>query len=63
MWSPDGKELDYVAGDAMMAVAMQPNGTFGAAPAVRPLGLSRQRPIPELRRLARRPTLPDDPAR
>ena len=23
-------ELFYVAGDAMMAVAMQPNGTFGA---------------------------------
>ena len=30
MWSPDGNELFYVAGDAMMAVAMQPNGTFGA---------------------------------
>ena len=30
MWSPDGKELYYVAGDAMMAVAMQPNGAFGA---------------------------------
>ena len=30
MWSPDGKELFYVTGDAMMAVAMQPNGTFGA---------------------------------
>jgi eukaryotic-like serine/threonine-protein kinase len=30
MWSPDGRELFYVAGDAMMAVAMQPDGTFGA---------------------------------
>ena len=30
MWSPDGKELYYVAGDAMMAVAMQANGAFGA---------------------------------
>jgi Tol biopolymer transport system component len=30
LWSPDGKELYYVAGDALMAVAMQPNGTFGA---------------------------------
>ena len=30
MWSPDGKELYYVAGDAMMAVAMQPGGAFGA---------------------------------
>jgi serine/threonine protein kinase len=30
MWSPDGKELFYVTGDAMVAVAMQPNGTFGA---------------------------------
>ena len=30
MWSPDGKELFYVAGDAMMAVAVQPNGVFGA---------------------------------
>ena len=30
MWSPDGNELFYVAGDAMMAVAIQPNGTFGA---------------------------------
>jgi serine/threonine-protein kinase len=30
MWSPDGKELFYLTGDAMMAVAMQPNGTFAA---------------------------------
>ncbi len=30
MWSPDGHELYYVAGDAMMAVAMQPSGAFGA---------------------------------
>ena len=30
MWSPDGQELYFVAGDAMMAVAMQPSGTFGA---------------------------------
>jgi Tol biopolymer transport system component len=30
MWSPDGKELFYVAGDHMMAVAAQPNGAFGA---------------------------------
>jgi serine/threonine-protein kinase len=30
MWSPDGKELYYVAGDAVMAVPMQPNGAFGA---------------------------------
>jgi serine/threonine-protein kinase len=29
-WSPDGRELFYVAGDAMMAVAMQPDGTPGA---------------------------------
>ena len=29
MWSPDGRELFYVSGDHMMAVA-QSNGTFGA---------------------------------
>lgn len=31
VWSPDGRELFYVAGDAMMAVTMQPDGTVGAA--------------------------------
>ena len=30
MWSSDGKELFYLTGDAMVAVAMQPDGTFGA---------------------------------
>ncbi len=35
MWSPDGQELYYVAGDAMMAVAMQPNGSFGAPRRIR----------------------------
>jgi hypothetical protein len=30
MWSPDGKDLFYVAGNSMMAVAVQPNGIFGA---------------------------------
>jgi Tol biopolymer transport system component len=30
MWSPDGRELYYVAGDAMMAVALRPDGAFGA---------------------------------
>jgi Tol biopolymer transport system component/tRNA A-37 threonylcarbamoyl transferase component Bud32 len=30
MWSPDGKELYYAAGDAMMAVALKPNGEFSA---------------------------------
>ncbi len=30
MWSPDGKELFFVTGDAVVSVAMQPNGTFGA---------------------------------
>jgi serine/threonine-protein kinase len=30
MWSPDGNELFYVAGDAMMSVAMQPSGPVGA---------------------------------
>ena len=29
-WSRDGKELFYVTGDAMVAVAMRPDGTFGA---------------------------------
>ena len=29
-WSPDGKELFYVIGDAVMAVAMQPDGSVGA---------------------------------
>jgi len=29
-WSPDGKELFYVTGDAVMAVAMRPDGTFDA---------------------------------
>jgi len=28
-WSPDGKELFYVTGDALVAVAMRPDGTFG----------------------------------
>jgi Tol biopolymer transport system component len=31
VWSPDGRELFYVAGDAMMVVTMQPDGGFGAA--------------------------------
>jgi len=29
-WSPDGKELFYVTGDAIVAVAMRPDGSFGA---------------------------------
>ena len=29
-WSPDGKELFYVTGDAVVAVAMRPDGSFGA---------------------------------
>ena len=29
MWSPDGRELFYVAGDAMMAVEVRPNGSVG----------------------------------
>jgi eukaryotic-like serine/threonine-protein kinase len=29
-WSRDGKELFYVTGDAVMAVAMRPDGSFGA---------------------------------
>jgi Tol biopolymer transport system component len=29
-WSRDGKELFYVTGDAIVAVAMRPDGTFGA---------------------------------
>jgi Tol biopolymer transport system component len=28
-WSRDGKELFYVGGEAVMAVAVQPDGTFG----------------------------------
>jgi Tol biopolymer transport system component len=31
MWSPDGKELFYVTGDGVMAVAMRADGSFGAA--------------------------------
>jgi Tol biopolymer transport system component len=30
MWSPDGKEIFFMTGDALVAVATQPNGTFGA---------------------------------
>ena len=30
MWSPDGKDLFFVTGDAFVSVAIQPNGTFGA---------------------------------
>jgi Tol biopolymer transport system component len=30
MWSPDGKELYYLTGDALVAVAVRPDGTFGA---------------------------------
>jgi Tol biopolymer transport system component len=30
MWSPDGKELLYVTGDAVVAVTIGPNGVFGA---------------------------------
>ena len=30
MWSPDGRELFFVTGNAVVSVAMQPNGTFGA---------------------------------
>jgi Tol biopolymer transport system component len=29
-WSPDGKELFYVTGDAVVAVAMRPDGSVGA---------------------------------
>jgi len=29
-WSRDGKELFYVSGDALVAVAMRPDGSFGA---------------------------------
>ena len=29
MWSPDGRGLFYVAGDAMMAVEVRPNGSVG----------------------------------
>jgi serine/threonine-protein kinase len=29
-WSSDGKELFYVSGDSLVAVAMRPDGTFGA---------------------------------
>jgi eukaryotic-like serine/threonine-protein kinase len=29
-WSGDGKELFYVTGDAVVAVAMRPDGSFGA---------------------------------
>lgn len=29
-WSRDGKELFYITGDAVMAVARRPDGTFGA---------------------------------
>jgi hypothetical protein len=30
MWSPDGKELYYVTGDALVAVTMRPDASFGA---------------------------------
>ena len=30
MWSPDGKELFYLTGDAVVAVAVRSDGTFGA---------------------------------
>ena len=29
VWSPDGRELTYVTGDALVAVAMRPDGSFG----------------------------------
>jgi Tol biopolymer transport system component len=29
-WSRDGKELFYVTGDAVVAVAIRPDGSFGA---------------------------------
>ena len=29
-WSPDGKELFYVTGEAVVAVAFRPDGSFGA---------------------------------
>ena len=29
MWSPDGKELFYVTGDAVVSVTMGPNGVSG----------------------------------
>jgi Tol biopolymer transport system component len=29
-WSPDGKELFYVTGESVVAVAFRPDGTFGA---------------------------------
>jgi Tol biopolymer transport system component len=29
-WSPDGKDLFYVTGDAVVAVAVRPDGSFGA---------------------------------
>ena len=30
IWSPNGKDLFFVTGDAFVSVAVQPNGTFGA---------------------------------
>ena len=30
MWSPDGKELFYVTGEAVVAVPMRPDGSAGA---------------------------------
>ena len=30
MWSSDGKELFYLTGDAVVAVAVRADGTFGA---------------------------------
>jgi Tol biopolymer transport system component len=30
VWSPDGRELYYLTGDALVVVTMRPDGTFGA---------------------------------
>ena len=30
MWSPDGKDLFYMTGEAAVAVAMRPDGSIGA---------------------------------
>ena len=64
MWSPDGNELFYVTGDAMMAVAMQPDGTFGAPRRLfdRSNFLINDR-FQSYSVVARRQTVPDDSAR
>ena len=63
-WSRDGKELFYVTGDAVVAVAMRPDGSVGAPRRLFDRSSFLVNPsVPQLQCVAGRQTVPDDSAR